>query len=68
MMTQLSVFQNAVCVPGTHDLTREAVAYEVASHSTAQDILRPELPGPHELEIWVDFCEGGSDCHCVTFR
>ena len=60
--------QVAVCVPRAHDLARETVAHEVASHATAQDILRPELPGPHELEIWVDFCEGGSDCHRVTFR
>lgn len=41
--------QVAVCVPGAYDLTREAVAHEVTSHATAQDILRPELSGPHEL-------------------
>lgn len=60
--------QVAVCVPGAHDLAREAVVHEVTPHATAQDILRPELPGPHELAIGVDFCEGVSDCHRVTFR
>ena len=60
--------QDAVCVPRAHDCACETVAHEVASHSTAQDVLRPELPGPHELEIWGDFCEGVSDCHRVTFR
>lgn len=63
-----SGIQVAVCVPRAHDLARETVADEVASHATAQDILRPELPGSHKLAIGVDFCEGGSDCHRVTFR
>lgn len=41
--------QVAVCVPGAHDCAREAVAHEVASHATAQDILRSELSGSYEL-------------------
>lgn len=41
--------QVAVCVPRAHDLAREAVAHEVTAHPTAQNVLRPELPGPHEL-------------------
>ena len=60
--------QDAVCIPGAHDLAREAVAHEVASHSTAQNVLRPEPPGPHELAIWVDFCEGVSNGHALSLR
>lgn len=60
--------QVAVCIPGAHDCACETVAHEVASHATAQDILRPELPGPYELEIWVDFCEGVSNGHALSLR
>ena len=60
--------QVAVCVPRAYDCACETVAHEVASHATAQDILRSELPGPHELAIGVDFCEGGSDCHVLSLR
>lgn len=41
--------QVAVCVPGAHDCACETVAHEVASHATAQNVLRPKLPGSHEL-------------------
>lgn len=41
--------QVAVCVPGAHDCACETVAHEVTSHATAQDILRSEPPGSHEL-------------------
>ena len=41
--------QFAVCIPGAHNLAGEAVAHEVTSHASAQDILRPKLPGSHEL-------------------
>lgn len=60
--------QVAVCVPRTHDCACETVAHEVASHATAQNVLRSELSGSHELAIGVDFCEGVSNGHRVTFR
>lgn len=41
--------QDAVCVPRAHDCACETVAHEVTAHPTAQNVLRPELPGPHEL-------------------
>lgn len=60
--------QVAVCVPRAHDCACETVAHEVASHATAQNVLRPELPGSHELAIGVDFCEGVSNGHALSLR
>ena len=60
--------QDAVCVPRAYDCACEAVAHEVTAHPTAQNVLRPELPGSHELAIGVDFCEGVSNGHALSLH